>query len=86
MSNKIYVGNLSFKASESDLAEYFSPYGEVLEARIITDRDTKRSRGFAFVTFSDASSVSGAIDATHNQPFLERSLIVNEAKEKNDRN
>ncbi|MRI35293.1 RNA-binding protein [Endozoicomonas sp. OPT23] len=64
MSNKLFVGNLAFAATEQDLEEAFSAYGEIEEAKIILDRETGRSRGFAFVTFTsnDAAEAALALD------------------------
>lgn len=77
----LYVGNLPWAISEEDLADFFRPYGEVQRARIITDRETGRSRGFGFVEL-ETEDVSGVIQATSGQELGGRALVVNEAKPK----
>ena len=62
MSNKLFVGGLAWATDEAGLKAAFSKYGEVVEAKVVTDRDTGRSRGFGFVTFSDAESASKACE------------------------
>ena len=79
--NKLYVGNLSFSANQSELEEVFSPYGEIEEVRLITDRDTGQPRGFAFVTFATQRAAESALKL-NGQPLGGRSMIVNMAKEK----
>jgi RNA recognition motif-containing protein len=76
----IYVGNLSFRASEQDVENLFAQYGEVSSARIIKDKFTGRSRGFAIVEMNDNSSANAAISALHEKEFMERNLVVNEAR------
>ena len=76
----IYVGNLSFRASEQDVENLFAQYGEVSSARIIKDKFTGRSRGFAIVEMNDNSSANAAISALHEKDFMERNLVVNEAR------
>lgn len=76
----IYVGNLSFRASEQDVQNLFAQYGEVSSARIIKDKFTGRSRGFAIVEMNDDSSANAAIAALHEKEFMERNLVVNEAR------
>ncbi len=82
----IYVGNLSFKTSEDHLLELFSEYGEVSSAKIITDRDSGRSRGFGFVEMSDDSQADEAIQGLHESEFMERALVVNKARPKSNSN
>ena len=77
---KLYVGNLSFQTTEQNLNELFSPHGNVNEVKIITDRETQRPRGFAFVTMADARGGQAAIDALNGKSFEGRDLTVNEAK------
>ncbi len=79
MTQKIYVGNLSFNTTESDLSTLFAEVGEVESARIITDRDTGRSRGFGFVEMSDADAAT-AISKFSGTEVDGRALTVNEAK------
>ncbi len=76
----IYVGNLSFRASEQDVQALFAQFGEVSSARIIKDKFTGRSRGFAIVEMSDDSQANAAITALHESSFMERNLVVNEAR------
>ena len=78
MAKKIYVGNLTFDATETELRELFSPHGEVQSAQIVMDRDTGRSRGFGFVEMSEGADA--AIAALNGQDFKGRNLTVNEAK------
>ena len=80
MAKNIYVGNLSWSTSEEALRETFEQYGEVLSARIITDRDTGRSRGFGFVEMENEDEANAAIDALNGQPLDGRPLTVNEAR------
>ena len=82
MSNKIYVGNLSFNSTEADLKDVFGRHGSVESVSIITDRETGRSRGFAFVEMEDASSVQDAIRALDGTDLGGRNIRVNEAQEK----
>lgn len=77
---KIYVGNMSYDTSEQALESLFSNYGQVDEVAVITDRDTGRPRGFAFVTMPDDQQAQEAIEALNNQEFEGRTLNVNEAK------
>lgn len=83
MGNKLYVGNLPYKISQDDLKELFSQFGDVTFVRIITDRETGRSRGFGFVEMSSPESAQSAIDSLHDKENLGRKLIVNIAREKN---
>jgi RNA recognition motif-containing protein len=78
----IYVGNLNFKTSESDLEQLFGEYGEVSSSKVITDRDTGRSRGFGFITMDNDDEASKAIDELNGTTFQDRELVVNEAKPK----
>jgi len=81
---KIYVGNLSFNSTEESIEGLFSNYGEVQEVAVITDRDTGRPRGFAFVTMDDEGARK-AIEALNEQEFEGRNLNVNEAKPRENR-
>jgi len=78
VGKKLYVGNLSFQTSEDDLRQAFSQYGTVTSAQIVMDRETGRSRGFAFVEMSDGADA--AIQAMNGADFGGRTLTVNEAK------
>ena len=85
MSTKIYVGNLSFKAMENDLEDLFAQYGEVTSVRIITDRQTNRSKGFGFVEMGDASAAAAAISALNEKEWMTRKIVVNEARDREER-
>jgi RNA recognition motif-containing protein len=80
MGKKLYVGNLPFSASEQGLADKFSECGSVESAKIITDRDTGRSKGFGFVEMSSDSEAQAAIQKFHQADYEGRPLTVNEAK------
>ena len=83
MGNKIFVGNLSFDATEQDLHDLFSTDGRQVErVSIVTDRDTGRPRGFAFVEMANANEASEAISALDGQELHGRPLRVNEAHDK----
>ena len=83
MSKKLYVGNLAFSTTADDLREAFSQYGRVTSAQVVTDRDTGRSRGFAFVELSEGGEE--AIAGLHGADFQGRALTVNEAKPREER-
>ncbi len=80
MGNKLYVGNVSFNVSEQQLADHFAAFGNVTSCKIITDRDTGRSKGFAFVEMSTNDEAAEAISALDGQELDGRGLRVNEAK------
>lgn len=80
MGKKIYIGNLSFSVDDQTLSDLFSQYGEVQTAKIITDRDSGRSKGFAFVEMSVDSEASTAIEKLDKSDFSGRSINVSEAK------
>jgi RNA recognition motif-containing protein len=83
VSKKLYVGNLAFGTTSDDLLELFGRYGQVSSAQIVTDRETGRSRGFAFVEMTDGGDE--AIQKTNMAEFQGRNLTVNEAKPREDR-
>ncbi|MDO5101446.1 MAG: RNA-binding protein [Lautropia sp.] len=85
MSTKIYVGNLPWRTTEAQLSELFVPYGEVVSVRIVSDRDTGRSRGFAFVTIATAEGAKAAIAALNGSLLGGRALVVNEANDQGNR-
>jgi RNA recognition motif-containing protein len=84
MSTKLYVGNLSFDTTENDLNTLFAEAGEVESVRIITDRDTGRSRGFGFVEMDDEAGQK-AISQLNGTELAGRQLTVNEARPQADR-
>ena len=81
MVTTIYVGNLPFNSTEDEIRNLFSQYGTVHSVKMITDRDTGRPRGFAFVDI-EQDGAHAAIEALNGQEFQGRSLRVNEAREK----
>ena len=80
MAKKIYVGNLSYQTTEADLTSMFEQHGTVDSARIITDRDTGRSKGFGFVEMSDDEAAKTAIAQLNGKEVGGRALTVNEAR------
>ncbi len=80
MSKKLYVGNLSYNVSSSDLERLFSEHGTVQSAEVISDRATGQSKGFGFVEMSSDAEAQAAIDALNGQQHGGRSLTVNEAR------
>lgn len=85
MSNKLYVGNLPFTATEHELTDLFSPFGAVADVKLILDHATGRSRGFAFVTMSTDDEAEGAARGLHGKPYQGRNLTVNEARPQSNR-
>ncbi|MDD2240740.1 MAG: RNA-binding protein [Kiritimatiellae bacterium] len=79
---KIYVGNLSFRATDDDLRAAFEPFGDVVSARVIQDRDTGRSRGFGFVEMPNPDEANAAIEKLNNAEIVDRAVRVNEAQER----
>jgi RNA recognition motif-containing protein len=80
MGKKLYVGSISFNATEESLKDLFSSIGEVESVKIITDRDTGRSKGFGFIEMSSEEDAKKAIEQLNGTKFMERALIVNEAR------
>ena len=80
MNLKLYVGNLSFGASEDDLKKLFSEAGTVQSVKIVTDPYSGRSRGFGFVEMTSNSDAEKAISLINGKTFMERALIVSEAR------
>jgi RNA recognition motif-containing protein len=80
MNNKLYVGQLSFSVSSEELSEAFAAAGEVLSAKVITDRDTGRSKGFGFVEMADDSQANKAIQMLNGQEISGRAINVSIAK------
>ncbi|MEM9453230.1 MAG: RNA-binding protein [Myxococcota bacterium] len=85
MNQRLFVGNLSFQTSEEDLRSAFSEHGEVVDAKIITDRETGRSRGFGFLTMGTDDAARSAIEAMNGFELDGRPLRVNEAEERRPR-
>lgn len=85
MGVRIYVGNLPFSSTEAELRQLFEQYGTVVSAQIVMDRETGRSRGFAFVEMADAGQASAAITATNGYNLGGRPLQVNEARPREER-
>ncbi len=82
MSTNLYVGNLTFDTTSSDLETLFAAHGQVKSAHVITDRDSGRSRGFGFVEMSSPSEAKAAIDSLNGHDVDGRQLTVNVAKER----
>ncbi len=82
MSKKIYVGNLPFSSSEDDLKDVFGRHGAVESVNIITDRETGRPRGFAFIEMEEASAADDAIRALDGSDLGGRNIKVNEAQDR----
>ena len=85
MSNKLYVGNLSFNTTENDLNDAFAAHGTVTEANLMMDRETGRPRGFGFVTMSSAEEANKAIEALNGKEVDGRALTVNVARPREER-
>lgn len=80
MSTKLFVGSLPWSVNDEKLKETFEKHGTVLSAKIVTDRDTNRSRGFGFVEMESSSDASNAIKALNDTEIDGRKIVVNEAK------
>ncbi|TVO57831.1 RNA recognition motif domain-containing protein [Denitromonas halophila] len=80
MSKKLYVGNLAYSVTNSDLEEMFAPFGATSSAQVIMDRDSGRSKGFGFVEMNSDQEAEAAIAALNGKDAGGRSLIVNEAR------
>jgi cold-inducible RNA-binding protein len=85
MSNKLFVGNLSFNTTENDLQDAFAAHGTVTETNLMVDRTTGRPRGFGFVTMSTAEEAQKAIDALNGASLDGRALTVNVARPREER-
>ncbi len=81
---RIYVGNLSFQATDADLQELFQQHGEVSSAQVIIDRYSMRSRGFGFVEMPNSSEAEAAITALNGNEHQGRQLTVNEARDRRE--
>jgi cold-inducible RNA-binding protein len=82
MGNKLFVGGLPWATGDEDLREAFEACGEVTDAKVITDRDTGRSRGFGFVTFAEAGDAQAAVQKLDGSDLGGRTLRVSEARDK----
>ena len=82
MGKKLYVGNLPYSVSDSDLQQMFEAHGTVTSAQVIMDRDTGRSKGFGFVEMSSDAEAQAAVDAMNGKDINGRPLTVNEARPK----
>ncbi len=85
MSTKLYVGNLTYDVGENELQELFSPHGPITEVKLMQDRDTGKSRGFAFVTMATEEGAKAAIQALNGKDLKGRALTVNEARPREER-
>ncbi|SIN79982.1 RNA recognition motif. (a.k.a. RRM, RBD, or RNP domain) [Singulisphaera sp. GP187] len=85
VGKKLYVGNLAYTVSNTDLEQMFGEFGTVQSAQVIQDRDTGRSKGFGFVEMDSDAEAQAAIDGLHDQEHGGRRLTVNEAKPREDR-
>jgi cold-inducible RNA-binding protein len=85
MGKKLYVGSIPFNATEESIRDLFSNIGEVESVSIITDRDTGRSKGFGFVEMSSEEDAKKAIEQLNGKTFMERALVVNEARPQQSR-
>ncbi len=83
ISPRLYVGNLSYEATESDLFELFNGVGKVQNAEVVSFRDTHRSKGFAFVQMDNIDEAQRAVEELHDKEFLGRKLVVSGAREDN---
>lgn len=82
MGDKLYIGGLSFDASEDDLYDFFGAYGSVTEAIVCKDKETGRSRGFGFVTFSSSTEAESAKDDAHGKSLCKREIRVDFATQR----
>lgn len=85
MNQRLFVGNLAFQTTEEDLRNAFAAHGSVVDAKIITDRETGRSRGFGFLTMANDQEAAKAIEAMNGAMIDGRALRVNEAEERKPR-
>lgn len=85
MNTKMYVGNLSYDATDSDIRELFESYGTVTDVFIVKDRESGRPRGFAFVSMGTAEEMNAAIEGLNGEEFHGRALTINEARPREER-
>jgi len=82
LNNKLFVGNLDYTLTDADLEKAFSKFGTVLEAKVITDMQSRRSKGFGFVTFEKAEDAAEAIKELNEKELNGRKIFVSEARSK----
>ena len=82
MSKKLFVGGVSWNTTEDGLRQAFQPFGDLSEVKIITDRESGRSRGFGFVTFADGASADAAMSKLNGTELDGKTIKVNEAQDK----
>ncbi|WPJ97396.1 RNA-binding protein [Coraliomargarita algicola] len=85
MNTKMYVGNLSYDTTDSDLRELFEAHGTVSDVFIVKDRESGRPRGFAFVSMGTPEEMNAAIEGLNGEEFLGRALTINEARPREER-
>lgn len=85
MSAKLFIGNLDYTVTKEDLMEAFGKFGQIVDAVVITDRETRRSRGFGFVEFANEEDAKKAVAEMNQQPIKGRNVNVNEAKPQENR-
>jgi len=85
VTTNIYVGNLSYQTDDRELEDLFAPYGDIASARVITDRETGRSKGFGFVEMPDSAQAEAAITALNDTEIDGRNLRINEARPREER-
>ncbi len=83
MSTKLFIGSLPWSVNDAELKTLFEPYGNVQSAKVITDKQTRRSKGFGFVEFETEAEASAAINALNETEIKGRKIVVSEAKPKN---
>ena len=85
METKLYVGNLSYDVTKTDLQDVFAPHGPVQDVHVVTDKITGKARGFAFVTMGTKESAEAAIQALNGSDWNGRAMTVNEARPREER-
>jgi cold-inducible RNA-binding protein len=85
MTQKLYVGNLTYAMRDDDLRNLFAEFGDVMSAKVMMDRDTGRSKGFGFVEMGSADAAQAAIRGLHDKSVDGRAMVVNEARPREER-
>lgn len=85
MQNKLFVGNLPWSADDAQLNDMFTPFGEILSARVMSDKFTGRSRGFGFVEFANEADAQKAVEALDGSDLGGRQIVVNVARPREER-